>query len=253
MSKGFEKCEEWRTWGQVWNGSEARGPGGFGDAWRVDYAAFVAVAVSLSTTSCAFGFDQLNFSFVSSSSSPVPRRTSPSSSPRRRASTRARTTRPQSRTQASRTTSPFLRRSSETEVPTAAPTPPRPHLHPSLAKSCTLPPDPVRFFSTGLIDYTIKLFNTGIPEIKTILSGTVIRGYLGSWTLAMKSIGLAMSVGSGLSLGKVAHRRILTVLPLTLDSNAQEGPFVHIASCVGNISSRFFPKFVQPHPAHCTR
>ena len=116
-----------------------------------------------------------------------------------------------------------------------------------------MPPDPVRFFSTGLIDYTIKLFNTGIPEIKTILSGTVIRGYLGSWTLAMKSIGLAMSVGSGLSLGKVAHRRILTVLPLTLDSNAQEGPFVHIASCVGNISSRFFPKFVQPHPAHCTR
>ena len=52
----------------------------------------------------------------------------------------------------------------------------------------------------------------------------MIRGYLGSWTLAVKSVGLALSVASGLSLGK-------------------EGPFVHIASCVGNIASRFFPKF----------
>ena len=65
---------------------------------------------------------------------------------------------------------------------------------------------------------------SGIPEIKTILSGFVIRGYLGSWTLAVKAVGLALSVASGLSLGK-------------------EGPFVHIASCVGNILSRFFRKY----------
>ena len=65
---------------------------------------------------------------------------------------------------------------------------------------------------------------SGIPEIKTILSGFVIRGYLGSWTLAVKAGGLALSVASGLSLGK-------------------EGPFVHIASCVGNILSRFFRKY----------
>lgn len=65
---------------------------------------------------------------------------------------------------------------------------------------------------------------SGIPEIKTILSGFVIRGYLGSWTLGVKAVGLALSVASGLSLGK-------------------EGPFVHIASCVGNIISRFFRKY----------
>ncbi|GAA5899900.1 hypothetical protein JCM6882_006997 [Rhodosporidiobolus microsporus] len=65
---------------------------------------------------------------------------------------------------------------------------------------------------------------SGIPEIKTILSGFVIRGYLGSWTLGVKAVGLALSVASGLSLGK-------------------EGPFVHISSCVGNILSRFFPKY----------
>lgn len=65
---------------------------------------------------------------------------------------------------------------------------------------------------------------SGIPEIKTILSGFVIHGYLGGWTLVTKSVGLALSVASGLSLGK-------------------EGPLVHISCCVGNIVSRFFLKF----------
>ncbi|KAI0744080.1 chloride channel [Daedaleopsis nitida] len=82
---------------------------------------------------------------------------------------------------------------------------------------------------------------SGIPEIKTILSGVyvsrvrstsritfcagfVIHGYLGARTLFTKSVGLALSVASGLTLGK-------------------EGPLVHIASCVGNIVSRFFSKY----------
>lgn len=43
---------------------------------------------------------------------------------------------------------------------------------------------------------------SGIPEIKTILSGFVIRGYLGGSTLFVKSFGLALSVASGMSLGK---------------------------------------------------
>lgn len=42
--------------------------------------------------------------------------------------------------------------------------------------------------------------------------------------LFTKSVGLAMSVASGLSLGK-------------------EGPFVHIASCIGNIVSRIASKY----------
>ncbi|KAI0301011.1 chloride channel [Multifurca ochricompacta] len=65
---------------------------------------------------------------------------------------------------------------------------------------------------------------SGIPEIKTILSGFVIHGYLGGRTLFTKAVGLALSVASGLSLGK-------------------EGPFVHIASCIGNIVSRYFSKY----------
>ncbi|KAH8108015.1 chloride channel [Cristinia sonorae] len=65
---------------------------------------------------------------------------------------------------------------------------------------------------------------SGIPEVKTILSGFVIHGYLGGRTLFTKAVGLTLSVAAGLSLGK-------------------EGPFVHIASCIGNIVSRFFPKY----------
>jgi chloride channel 3/4/5 len=70
----------------------------------------------------------------------------------------------------------------------------------------------------------VQAAGSGIPEIKTILSGFVIHGYLGARVLFTKSIGLAMSVASGLSLGK-------------------EGPFVHIASCIGNIISRYVTKY----------
>ena len=65
---------------------------------------------------------------------------------------------------------------------------------------------------------------SGIPEVKTILSGFVIRKFLGLRTLLVKATGLTLSVASGLSLGK-------------------EGPFVHIACCVGNIACRIFDKY----------
>lgn len=61
-------------------------------------------------------------------------------------------------------------------------------------------------------------------QIKTILSGFIIRGYLGKWTLIIKSVGLILSVSAGLNLGK-------------------EGPMVHIACCIGNIFSYLFPKY----------
>ncbi|XP_078533179.1 H(+)/Cl(-) exchange transporter 3 isoform X1 [Lissotriton helveticus] len=65
---------------------------------------------------------------------------------------------------------------------------------------------------------------SGIPEIKTILSGFIIRGYLGKWTLLIKTVTLVLAVASGLSLGK-------------------EGPLVHVACCWGNIFSYLFPKY----------
>ncbi|ELV13254.1 H(+)/Cl(-) exchange transporter 5 [Tupaia chinensis] len=65
---------------------------------------------------------------------------------------------------------------------------------------------------------------SGIPEIKTILSGFIIRGYLGKWTLVIKTITLVLAVSSGLSLGK-------------------EGPLVHVACCCGNILCHCFNKY----------
>ena len=61
-------------------------------------------------------------------------------------------------------------------------------------------------------------------QIKTILSGFIIRGYLGKWTLIIKSVCMMLAVSAGLSLGK-------------------EGPLVHVAACCGNIFSYLFPKY----------
>ena len=65
---------------------------------------------------------------------------------------------------------------------------------------------------------------SGVAEVKVILSGFVMHGYLGVKTLVIKTLALVLSVGSGLSLGK-------------------EGPYVHIATCVGNIACRLFDKY----------
>jgi chloride channel 3/4/5 len=65
---------------------------------------------------------------------------------------------------------------------------------------------------------------SGIPEIKTILSGFVIRGFLSFRVLCVKAVGAVFATGSGMCLGK-------------------EGPFVHVSACVGNLISRLFEKY----------
>ncbi|KAK6080005.1 voltage gated chloride channel [Seiridium cupressi] len=67
---------------------------------------------------------------------------------------------------------------------------------------------------------------SGVAEVRVILSGFVLHGFLGFKTLVIKSAGLILSVASGLSLGK-------------------EGPYVHIATCIGNICCRLFAKYDQ--------
>lgn len=67
---------------------------------------------------------------------------------------------------------------------------------------------------------------SGVAEIRVIVSGFVLHGYLGLKTLVVKTVALILSVASGLSVGK-------------------EGPFVHIATCVGNISCRLFSKYYK--------
>ena len=65
---------------------------------------------------------------------------------------------------------------------------------------------------------------SGVAEVRVILSGFVLHGYLGVQTLLLKTTALILSVASGMSLGK-------------------EGPYVHIATCVGNIACRPFTKY----------
>lgn len=81
---------------------------------------------------------------------------------------------------------------------------------------------------------------SGIPEIKCILSGFVIRGYLGKWTFLIKSVGLILACASGLTFPAES-------IPLFLPSSGlnlgKEGPTVHLACCIGNILSYIFPKY----------
>lgn len=65
---------------------------------------------------------------------------------------------------------------------------------------------------------------SGVAEVRVILSGFVLHGFLGLRTLILKMLSLILSVSSGLSIGK-------------------EGPFVHMAACVGNIACRLFAKY----------
>ncbi|KAI1104214.1 chloride channel [Jackrogersella minutella] len=71
-------------------------------------------------------------------------------------------------------------------------------------------------------EYAIYAKHSGIPEIKTVLGGFVIRRFLGAWTLVTKSLGLCLAVASGMWLGK-------------------EGPLVHVACCCANLFIKLFP------------
>jgi chloride channel 3/4/5 len=65
---------------------------------------------------------------------------------------------------------------------------------------------------------------SGIPEIKTILSGFVIPNFLDFKVLVVKAVGATLAVSTGMCLGK-------------------EGPFVHISTCVAYLVGRCFPKY----------
>ncbi|KAJ2285759.1 hypothetical protein IW141_005649, partial [Coemansia sp. RSA 355] len=67
---------------------------------------------------------------------------------------------------------------------------------------------------------------SGIPEVKSILAGFVIHGFLGVRILVVKTFGLILCCASGIMAGK-------------------EGPMVQIASSLGNISTRIFDKYYK--------
>ncbi|KAL9588558.1 MAG: hypothetical protein Q9203_002626 [Teloschistes exilis] len=64
---------------------------------------------------------------------------------------------------------------------------------------------------------------SGVAEVRVIMSGFVIHGYLGMATCLVKASTLMLSVASGLTIGK-------------------EGPYVHIASAIANVVARQSPR-----------
>ena len=67
---------------------------------------------------------------------------------------------------------------------------------------------------------------SGIPEIKTVLSGFVIPHLFDLKVLLVKATGSIFAVSTGMCLGK-------------------EGPFVHISVCVAHQVAQLFPKFKE--------
>uniref|UniRef100_A0A8C6LXU7 Chloride voltage-gated channel 2 n=1 Tax=Nothobranchius furzeri TaxID=105023 RepID=A0A8C6LXU7_NOTFU len=76
-------------------------------------------------------------------------------------------------------------------------------------------------FSAGFTQILApQAVGSGIPEMKTILRGVVLKEYLTFKTFVAKVIGLTCALGSGMPLGK-------------------EGPFVHVASLCAALLSKF--------------
>ncbi|GAA6001698.1 hypothetical protein JCM10207_002272 [Rhodosporidiobolus poonsookiae] len=191
---GEAACENWRTWAQVWQAYT----GGSEEAGAVaGYAAYVLLAVGLSTFASllTITFTASTSVYSSKDSASIPH---PGFSPEF-----------VSALNSAAANGNGVSKFGAVDQPSG-------NEHATIDEVLLLQPRPRKtlYFAAG----------SGIPEIKTILSGFVIRGYLGSWTLGIKAVGLALSVASGLNLGK-------------------EGPFVHLASCIGNILSRFFTKY----------
>ncbi|XP_012818833.1 chloride channel protein 2 isoform X3 [Xenopus tropicalis] len=80
-------------------------------------------------------------------------------------------------------------------------------------------------FSAGFTQILApQAVGSGIPEMKTILRGVVLKEYLTLKTFIAKVIGLTCALGSGLPLGK-------------------EGPFVHVASMCAALLSKLMSLF----------
>lgn len=72
-----------------------------------------------------------------------------------------------------------------------------------------------------VVNFSLYAKQSGIPEVKVVLGGFVMRRFMSGWTLVVKSLGLCLAVASGMWLGK-------------------EGPLVHVACCCANVFMKLF-------------
>ncbi|VDK57004.1 unnamed protein product [Anisakis simplex] len=75
---------------------------------------------------------------------------------------------------------------------------------------------------------------SGIPEMKTILRGLILKDYLSCRTLLATLVGLTFALASALPIGKA-------------------GPFVHVASIIANQLSKFAAKMPSVYANECQR
>lgn len=92
-----------------------------------------------------------------------------------------------------------------------------------IQKTCE-PANDQMFGSTATGKSIYMAAGSGIPEIKTILSGFVIPNFLDLNVLIVKAVGSVFAVSTGMCLGK-------------------EGPFVHISTCVAYLVGVRLPKY----------
>ncbi|KAK0405041.1 hypothetical protein QR680_017775 [Steinernema hermaphroditum] len=79
-----------------------------------------------------------------------------------------------------------------------------------------------------------QAIGSGIPEMKTILRGVILKDYLTCRTLISKMVGLTFALGSGIPIGKM-------------------GPFVHVASIVANLISNLAANFDGVYGNECRK
>ncbi|KHN72144.1 Chloride channel protein 2 [Toxocara canis] len=79
-----------------------------------------------------------------------------------------------------------------------------------------------------------QAIGSGIPEMKTILRGLILKDYLSCRTLLAKLVGSTLALASGLPIGKV-------------------GPFVHMASVIANQMSKLAARFDGVYANECRR
>lgn len=83
----------------------------------------------------------------------------------------------------------------------------------------------ILLFSAGFVLIVEpKAAGSGIPEMKTILRGVEMKGYLTFRILVAKVVGMIATLGSGMPLGK-------------------EGPFVHIGGITAQLVNNVFQAF----------
>uniref|UniRef100_A0A7I4Y3S6 Chloride channel protein n=1 Tax=Haemonchus contortus TaxID=6289 RepID=A0A7I4Y3S6_HAECO len=94
----------------------------------------------------------------------------------------------------------------------------------SFSSWCTYTVGMVSLAATFVHYVSPQAIGSGISEMKTVIRGVILKDYLTFKTLASKTFGVALALGSGIPIGKM-------------------GPFVHIASATANQLSRFASRF----------